>query len=121
MDPPVSVPRAAKAEPAATEALDPPEEPPGVRFVGSFRRFKGLILGPNTLVRVEDPIANSSRLVFPREIAPASFSFWVTVDSYGGTKFSKIREAQVVRIFLVQKMSLMASGRPSSARAVPWT
>src|SRR5205809_5457347 len=40
-DPPVSVPRAHTASPAATAAADPPEEPPG-----TASRFHGLCTGP---------------------------------------------------------------------------
>jgi hypothetical protein len=41
MEPPVSVPTAAKHGPAATAAADPPPEPPAVR-----RGFQGLLVWP---------------------------------------------------------------------------
>jgi hypothetical protein len=53
-------------------------------------------VGLNALFSVELPIANSSRLVFPRMTAPASSSFFTTVASYGERKFASMREEQVV-------------------------
>lgn len=41
MDPPVSVPKAAKAKPAATAAAEPPLDPPVVRS-----KFQGLWVAP---------------------------------------------------------------------------
>ena len=63
----MSLPSAAAAIPAATAAADPPLEPPGAREVSH-----GLRVGPNAEFSVEDPIANSSRLVLPITTAPAS-------------------------------------------------
>src|SRR6187401_805764 len=119
MEPPVSVPVAARQRSAATAADDPPDEPPGTRFVLEFLARQGLNTGPKAEVSLDEPMANSSRLVLPSITAPASQRFWVTVDSYGGTKLPRIFEAAVVRVPLVQNRSLMASGRPSSAPAVP--
>src|SRR5438093_8342656 len=59
-EPPVSVPRAHTASPAATAAADPPEEPPGTRPTS-----QGLRTGPNAEFSFELPMANSSQLVFP--------------------------------------------------------
>jgi hypothetical protein len=58
-------------------------------------------------------MANSSMFVFPTMTAPWSINFCTTVALYVGIKFSSIFEAQVVRIPLVQKLSLMATGIPS--------
>ena len=55
IDPPVSVPIAHGASPAATAAALPPEEPPGTR-----PRSHGLRAGPNAEFSVEEPMANSS-------------------------------------------------------------
>ena len=79
IDPPVSVPMAHGARPAATAAALPPEEPPGTREVSH-----GLSTGPNAEFSFEDPIANSSWFVFPSSGAPASVSFATTVAVYGG-------------------------------------
>src|SRR5262245_42359584 len=91
MEPPVAEPRARGAKPAATAAADPPEEPPGTR-VGS----QGLRVGPKAEFSVEDPMANSSRLVLPSTIAPAARRRATAVASRGATNPSRMREAQVV-------------------------
>ena len=74
--------------------------------------FHGFKVGPKAEVSVELPIANSSIFVLPIIIAPAFKSFLVTVDSYGGTKLSKILLAQVVLIPFVQRLSFIAMGIP---------
>ncbi len=76
IEPPVSEPSASGANPAATAADDPPDEPPGTREVSC-----GLRVGPNAEFSVELPMANSSRFVFPTTIAPAAASFSTTVAS----------------------------------------
>src|SRR5437588_7011259 len=79
MEPPVSVPSAHGARPAATAAALPPEEPPGTRV-----RSHGLSAGPKAEFSVEEPIANSSWLVFASTGAPARSNFATTVAVYGG-------------------------------------
>src|ERR1700690_3709391 len=119
MEPPVSVPVAARHRSPATAAAEPPDEPPGTTLELEFLARQGLNTGPKALVSFEEPMANSSRLVLPSITAPASHKFWVTVDSYGGTKLPRILDAAVVRVPLVQNRSLMASGKPSSAPIAP--
>jgi hypothetical protein len=82
IDPPVSVPVAAGAMPAATAADEPPEDPPGASaaFPPSFRR-QGEITGPYALVSFEEPMANSSMLSLPSIPAPALRRLAVTVLS----------------------------------------
>src|SRR2546426_42317 len=92
MDPPVSEPSAATAVPAATDAAEPPLEPPGTRD-----RSRGLRTGPYAEFSFDDPMANSSQLTLPRTIAPAASSRATAVQSYGGTKFSRIFDPAVVR------------------------
>src|SRR5947209_12207494 len=87
MDPPVSEPRARAEKPAATAAALPPLDPPGTR-VGSC----GLRVGPKAEFSVDEPMANSSRLVLPTTTAPASRSRVTTVASYGGRQPSRIRD-----------------------------
>ncbi len=65
MEPPVSEPSAARHRSAATAAAEPPEEPPG-----TYSRFQGLRVGPKAEFSVEEPMANSSMLVLPRNTAP---------------------------------------------------
>ena len=80
MEPPVSEPRETVTSPAATAAADPPEEPPGTRSVSH-----GLAVGWKAEDSVEEPKANSSMLVLPTGVAPASSRRWtqvaVNVDS----------------------------------------
>ena len=79
IEPPVSVPIDHGAEPAATAAALPPDEPPGTRAVS-----QGLSVGPYAECSVEEPIANSSWLVLPSSGAPACSSFSTLVAVYGG-------------------------------------
>ena len=75
----MSVPSAHGARPAATAAALPPEEPPGTRS-----RSHGLRTAPNAEFSLEEPIANSSWLVLPSRLAPASPSWRTTLAVYGG-------------------------------------
>src|SRR3954466_2768133 len=103
MEPPVSGPGAAGSSRAATAAAEPPDEPPGTR-VGSC----GLRVTPKAEFSVDDPIANSSRLVLPTTIAPAARSRVTTVASYGGRQPSRILEEHVVGIPRVHMLSFNA-------------
>ena len=76
IDPPVSLPRARGENPAATAAAEPPDEPPG-----THSKLCGFLVGPKAEFSVEEPIANSSKLVLPMMTAPASLSFSITVAS----------------------------------------
>jgi hypothetical protein len=109
-EPPVSVPRAQTASPAATAAADPPDDPPG-----TVPRSHGLCTGPNAEFSFEDPIANSSQLVLPTRTAPAASSRSHAAQSYGGTKASRIFEPHVVRMPFVASTSFSASGMPAAA------
>src|SRR5271169_6895650 len=73
IDPPVSEPSAAIAICAATAAAEPPDEPPGTRVVSC-----GFFVVLKAEFSVDDPIANSSRLVFPRKTARSFLSFLMT-------------------------------------------
>src|SRR5919197_5657175 len=78
-EPPVSVPRAHTASPAATDAAEPPEDPPG-----TVSRSQGLWTGPYAEFSLEEPMANSSQLVLPTRTAPLAFSLAHAVQLYGG-------------------------------------
>src|SRR3972149_9755274 len=112
-DPPVSEPSASGTTPPPTAAADPPLDPPGTRD-GSH----GFRVGPNAECSVDEPIANSSRLVFPMMMAPASRSRVTTVASYGGRQPSRIRDPQVVGTPRVHMLSLIATGTPASDGSV---
>src|SRR6266513_5609318 len=66
IEPPVSLPNAPHATCAATAAAEPPLEPPGTRD-----KSHGLRVNFTAEFSVDEPMANSSRLVFPNGIAPA--------------------------------------------------
>src|SRR2546427_11264940 len=74
MLPPVSVPSDHRASPAATAAALPPDDPPGTRS-----RSQGLRVGKKPEFSVDEPMANSSRLVLPTTGRPAASSRSATV------------------------------------------
>jgi hypothetical protein len=82
IDPPVSVPVTPGASRAATAAAEPPELPPGVSAAlpPSLRRH-GDRTGPQALVSLDEPIANSSMFNLPSMPAPAAKRLALTVDS----------------------------------------
>src|SRR3954462_5774714 len=82
-EPPVSDPSDTTAVPCATAAADPPLDPPGTRSGAT-----GLRTGPNAEFSFDDPIANSSQLVFPSSTPPAASILSIAGASYGATKFS---------------------------------
>src|SRR3569833_3925958 len=102
IEPPVPVPVAPRQSCAATAAADPPDDPPGVSGVFEPCRRQGDDTGPKCDVSFDEPMANSSLLVLPSSTAPSRQSCEVTVDSYVGTKFSRMREHAVVRMPVVQ-------------------
>src|SRR6185437_1225982 len=111
-DPPVSEPSAMRTMPAATEAADPPDDPPGTR-----ERRMGLSTGPYALFSFELPIANSSQFVLPTSTAPASRSRVITVASYGLTYPSRMREPHVVCRCVVAMLSFATNGIPARTPA----
>src|SRR5206468_8876302 len=98
IDPPVSDPNASDANPAAVAAALPPLDPPGTRDVS-----RGLRVGPKAEFSVDEPIANSSRLVLPITMAPASCRRVMAVASYGGRHPARIFDEHVVGMPRVQK------------------
>src|SRR5205809_7451859 len=108
MEPPVSLPIATGAKPAATAAALPPLDPPGTRVTS-----RGLRVGPNALFSVLEPIANSSRLVLPTVIAPAAPRRSTTVALYGGFQPWRIFDEHVVGTPRVHMLSLSAIGTPA--------
>ena len=107
MEPPVSDPKDPIHISDATAAAAPPLEPPGIRV-----RSHGLWVSLKPECSVDDPMANSSMFSFPTITAPPFFNFFTTEASYGGMKFSRIFEPQVVRRPFVQMRSLRAMGIP---------
>jgi len=80
----------------------------------------GFLTSPKKLVSFDEPIANSSLFNFPKSIAPSFHRFCVTVDSYGGTKFSSILLEAVVLTPFVQNMSFIPKGMPSRGFSSPF-
>src|SRR5690554_278018 len=115
MEPPVSVPRAHGASPAATAAAEPPLDPPATRS-----RSWGFLVTPKAEYSEDEPMANSSRLVLPKMGRPALRTFSTTAASKTGTYSAKNLEAQVVRKPMVEILSFTAMGIPSQGeRASP--
>src|SRR5260221_13136107 len=83
IEPPVSVAVAAGTSRAATAAAEPPEEPPGTRL-GS----QGFRTGPKWLVSLDEPLANSSMLVFPSTTKPGARNRNTTRAAKGETKLA---------------------------------
>ncbi len=81
MEPPLSVPTASGASPAATAAAAPPLDPPAVRD-----RSHGFRVGPKTRLSVTALCPNSGVLVFPSTTAPAARSRSTTGASTVGMK-----------------------------------
>ena len=107
IDPPVSVPVAAETKPAATAEAEPPELPPGTKFSP-----QGFFTPPKKLVSLDEPMANSSMLVFPIDMQPAFSRFLITVAEYGGIKLDNMFDPHVVLKSFVQKRSFCAIGIP---------
>src|SRR5581483_9946352 len=105
IEPPVSVPVAARQRLAATAAAEPPEEPPGVNGVLAPFRRQGEMTLPKNDVSFDEPIANSSQFVLPSSTAPSRHRLAVTVDSYVGVKLPRMCEHAVERTPRVQNMS----------------
>src|SRR3954467_6835294 len=115
IEPPVSVPSAHGARPAATAAALPPELPPGTRS-----RSHGFSTGPYAEFSFDEPIANSSWFVLASSGAPAPASFSTTVAVYGGGWSSRIFEPAWDGTPSVQKSSLTPSGTPPSGASAPF-
>src|SRR5213075_2786727 len=90
IEPPVSDPSAPKAAFAATAAAEPPLDPPGTRD-----KSHGLRVIFIAEFSVDEPMANSSRLVLPNGIAPAARNLRITVASYSARYPCRIFDAHV--------------------------
>jgi hypothetical protein len=108
----VSVQSAAGANQAATQAALQPLEPHGILFVP-----QGFVVIFKAEFSDVDPIANSSIFTLPKVLIQAFFKFSITVELYGGTKFSSIFEAQVVGTHFSQNMSFTAIGIHASSHS----
>ena len=107
IEPPVSDPNDAMHSLAETDTALPPDEPPGTKSV-----FHGFLLGPYALNSVLNPIANSSRLVFPIIIASSNSNLETAVPVYGAIKFSRTFDAHVVIVPSTHMLSFTEIGIP---------
>src|SRR5271168_4359579 len=93
IEPPVSVPIVAGANPAATAAAEPEEEPSGEWSV-----FQGLRAGGNKTSHDGPPWANSQVAFLPSRMAPDSASrIWQKL-SFAGTLSASSLDCAVVRM-----------------------
>src|SRR5208283_4544209 len=91
IEPPVSLPIPIAASQAATDAAEPPLEPPGTRV-----RSYGFFVTPSAEFSHELPIANSSMFALPIGTQPASSKRCTAVAVYGATHCSRILLPAVV-------------------------
>ncbi|OQA84025.1 MAG: hypothetical protein BWY28_03061 [bacterium ADurb.Bin236] len=107
MEPPVSEPSDIAHSHAATAAAEPPLDPPG-----ALSKSHGFLVGWCADHSQDEPIANSSMLVFPTMTAPAAFNFSTTVASYGGSYGVSILDPHVVCAPRMHMLSFTATGIP---------
>jgi hypothetical protein len=110
-EPAVSVPREQLASPVATATAEPELEPPAM-----YSALKLLRHAPYGERVPTKPVANWSRLVLPRGIAPASSNRWTTVADRVGV-YANGGHAAVVGTPAKSILSLMTKGIPYSGRS----
>ena len=110
-EPPVSVPIAAGARPAATATAEPLDEPPGVRCTARSQGFHGV---PRWVLVPNEPIANSTVCVLPSTIMPAPISRSASVAVTGETRSIQTFEPPVVTRPWRSTRSFSAIGMPCS-------
>ncbi len=115
MEPPVSRAERGVGHPRGDGDAEPPLEPPGTRDSST-----GFRTGPNAEFSVDDPMANSSKLVLPIRTASASFRRcrrrWRRT---GRRNFPGSCEPQVTRSSFMQRTSLTATTMPARGPALP--
>src|SRR5690606_23305523 len=102
-EPPVSVPIAHGARPAATATPEPLDEPPGIRCSVMSQGFQGVPI--NGLVP-QPPNANSTICVLPKITAPAASSFFTISAVTVLCRCSHCREPTVVVVPSISHRSL---------------
>ena len=108
-EPPVSVPTAQTAIPAATAAAEPDDEPPQTRCVAMSHGLRGV---PMRWFVPQPPKASSTVLVLPSRMPPAASRRRATVPVAGETRSSSAFEPPVVIRPSTSTMSLRANGIP---------
>jgi hypothetical protein len=110
-EPPVSVPIATGARPAATATPEPLDEPPGVRCTRGSHGLRGV---PRCVFVPKLPIANSTVCVLPSTIIPAAMRRSASVAVTGDTRLAQTFEPPVVTRPSRSTRSLRAMGTPCS-------
>ena len=110
-EPPVSVPMATGASPAATATPEPLEEPPGVRCTARSHGLRGV---PRCVLVPKLPMANSTVCVLPITIMPAAMSRSASVAVTGDTRSAHTLEPPVVTRPCMSTRSFSAMGTPCS-------
>ncbi len=110
-EPAVSVPSAKATSPRETTTAEPELDPPLIRSAS-----KVLLGRPYGERAPTSPVANWSRLVLPRQTAPASISRATTAASRCGVK-ANAGHAAVVGRPATSMLSLTAKGTPKSGIA----
>src|SRR6516164_5994213 len=108
-EPPVSVPIAQGAKPAATATPEPLLDPPGVCAVLGFQGFHGV---PRYWLVPQPPIANSTVCVLPITISPAAIRRRASVAVQRDCRFLHTSEPPVVTLPSISIRSLSAIGIP---------
>src|SRR5205807_10371251 len=110
-EPPVSVPIAQGASPAATDTPEPLLDPPGVRGTAGSHGFQGV---PRCWLVPQPPIANSTVWVLPRTMRPAAISRRARVAVFGERRSRHTIEPPVVTRPARSIRSFSAIGTPCS-------
>src|ERR1700694_2118846 len=108
IEPPMSVPMATVAIPAATAAALPPLDPPGV-----MPARHGLLVAGKIALVVPTAAASSGRLVLPRMAAPAARARGTAAVASSGTRSRHTGLPSVHGIPLTGRLSLTASVTPA--------
>ncbi len=110
-EPPVSVPMAGIASPAATATPDPLLDPPGTRWCACPTGLRGV---PNDALVPHPPKANSTVCVLPSTIAPAPCSLTTAVAVWSAMRGGRDFEPYVTGRPAISNKSLMATVIPCS-------
>src|SRR6267142_141826 len=113
IEPPMSEPVARVVEPAASEAPEPPLEPPGENA-----RFHGLRVTPQSFDQVTGAQANSGVVVLACTMAPASRIRCTNTAVWSATMSRSASDPSVFLCPFIGASSLTATRRPSRARGV---
>src|SRR6516164_4903245 len=108
-EPPVSVPTAQGAKPAATATPEPLLDPPGVRAVAGSQGLHGV---PRCWLVPQPPIANSTVCVLPITISPAAIRRRAKVAVTVDRRSRQTSEPPVVTFPSISIRSLSAIGIP---------